>query len=83
MGFWVVFGILEVGLLCDSLFEELCDLALEVRLPAEHEHLPFVLEEIQRCLTLVIPGQAQTVANDHLFDKVVLGVLNYSKSHDV
>ena len=76
MRLWILVSILEVRLFGQSLFKERSDLAFEIRLTSKNDQLTNIFEEIERRLTFVITGQAETMTDNHLPDKVILSVFD-------
>jgi len=77
-------AILEVGVRSETLVAEFGDLALEVGLASEGDLLAFILsDQGQGRLACFVASESKTVPDKHLFDKVVLSVLDNSQSHDM
>lgn len=77
-------AVLEVGMLLDSLLEELGDLPLEVGLAAESYRVACVLlDESEWSLAFIVACQADSMSDDHLLNEVILCVFDHAKCHNV
>jgi len=74
----------EVREFFNALLEELGNLALEIGLAAEGNLLALVgADQSEWRFALLVASEAQSVADHHLANEVILCVLDHTQSHDM